>query len=73
MFVGGLSQSVDSHKLVAYFEGRYPPHRVASAMVMYDNSTGRSRGFGFVTMDEGVAQPREHASERDRGNQAPRA
>ena len=65
MFVGGLSQSTDSNRLVKYFEGRYAPHRVASAVVMYDNSTGRSRGFGFVTMDVGVVIDIIEAQRRD--------
>ncbi|KAK7230356.1 RNA binding protein [Aureococcus anophagefferens] len=65
MFVGGLSQSTDSNRLVKYFEGRYAPHRVASAVVMYDNSTGRSRGFGFVTMDVGVVVDIIEAQRRD--------
>jgi len=53
MFVGGLAQSVDGAKLGAYFETRYNCV-VSEAMVMYDHATRRSRGFGFVTLEDGA-------------------
>jgi RNA recognition motif-containing protein len=47
LFVGGLSFSTTNEGLRAAF-ARYG--EVASAIVMTDRATGRSRGFGFVEM-----------------------
>jgi RNA recognition motif-containing protein len=47
LFVGGLSFSTTSEGLRTAF-ARFG--QVASAMVMTDRATGRSRGFGFVEM-----------------------
>ncbi len=48
LYVGNLSYSVASEDLQALFE-QYGS--VRSAQVLIDRETGRSRGFGFVEMD----------------------
>ena len=48
LYVGNLSYSVDSESLQALFEQH---GIVKSAQVLIDRETGRSRGFGFVEMD----------------------
>nr|XP_023899022.1 RNA-binding protein CP29B, chloroplastic-like [Quercus suber] len=45
--VGNLPFSVDSAQLTDLFEGA---GNVEMVEVIYDKTTGRSRGFGFVTM-----------------------
>ena len=47
IFVGGLSYNTTSGELEQAFEAVGP---VASAEVVTDRETGRSRGFGFVEM-----------------------
>ena len=47
IYVGNLPYSVDDQTLVQNFS-EYG--RVASAKVMTDRDTGRSKGFGFVEM-----------------------
>jgi len=47
IYVGNLPWSVDDDKLAELFE---PYGEVASANVITDRETGRSRGFGFVEM-----------------------
>src|SRR5947209_8774188 len=49
LYVGNLSYSVTSEDLQAMFE---PYGVVRSAQVLSDRETGRSRGFGFVEMDD---------------------
>ena len=49
MFVGGLSWNTDDSSLRAAFESF---GEVTEAKVITDRDTGRSRGFGFVTMAE---------------------
>ncbi|KAF7457005.1 RNA recognition motif (RRM)-containing protein [Cryptosporidium felis] len=49
MFVGGLSQQVTSSNLMDYF---LQFGVILDAVVMYDNVSGRSRGFGFVTFKD---------------------
>jgi hypothetical protein len=51
MFVGNLSWSVDDAKLQNLFAAH---GTVYDAKVMTDRETGRSRGFGFVTMSTEV-------------------
>jgi len=46
--VGSLPWSVDDQKLKETFE---PHGNVVSAKVVTDRSSGRSRGFGFVEME----------------------
>ena len=48
IFVGGLSYNTTSDALRGAFEAVGP---VGSAEVVTDRETGRSRGFGFVQMD----------------------
>ena len=48
LYVGNLAYSVTSEDLQALFE-QYG--HVTSAQVLSDRETGRSRGFGFVEMD----------------------
>lgn len=49
LYVGNLPWSVDSNKLRELF-GKYTS--VTSATVLSDRETGRSRGFGFVEIDD---------------------
>ena len=49
IYVGNLPWSVDDHKLAELFETHGD---VASANVITDRDTGRSRGFGFVEMND---------------------
>ena len=54
IYVGNLPWSIDDHALAALFESHGD---VASASVITDRETGRSRGFGFVEMnDDGQAR-----------------
>lgn len=48
LFVGGLPPSVADEELKNYFK-KYG--NVVKSQIMQDHSTGRSRGFGFVTFD----------------------
>ncbi|MDT8391812.1 MAG: RNA-binding protein [Lentisphaeria bacterium] len=49
IYVGNLSYSTDNDSLRAGFEAF---GEVRSASVIMDRDTGRSRGFGFVEMDD---------------------
>jgi len=49
IYVGNLPWSVDEYKLSELFESF---GEVASANVITDRETGRSRGFGFVEMHD---------------------
>jgi RNA recognition motif-containing protein len=53
LFVGNLPWTVDDAQLRDMFEGLGEVH---SASVVMDRETGRSRGFGFVEMDDAEAQ-----------------
>ncbi|HET6250755.1 MAG TPA: RNA-binding protein [Tepidisphaeraceae bacterium] len=54
LYVGNLSYQVDSSELEQLF-GQYG--QVASAQIINDRDTGRSKGFGFVEMaDDNEAQ-----------------
>jgi cold-inducible RNA-binding protein len=53
LFVGNLPWTVDDSQLREMFEGLGEVH---SASVVMDRETGRSRGFGFVEMDDADAQ-----------------
>ena len=48
LFVGSLPWSVDDNQLQSTFEAH---GKVVSAKVIKDRITGRSRGFGFVEME----------------------
>ncbi len=49
LYVGNLPWNVTDSELEAYFAG---VGQVLSARVITDRDTGRSRGFGFVEMDD---------------------
>ena len=51
LFVGGLAWATDDSGLRAAFE-QYG--EVTDAKVITDRETGRSRGFGFVTFEQGA-------------------
>jgi RNA recognition motif-containing protein len=49
IYVGNLSFSITSHQL----EDLFAEHgQVSSAQVVQDRDTGRSKGFGFVEMND---------------------
>ncbi|XP_077215386.1 heterogeneous nuclear ribonucleoprotein 1-like [Tasmannia lanceolata] len=48
IFVGGLSSSLTEEEFKGYFEKF---GRITDVVVMYDSSTHRPRGFGFITFD----------------------
>ncbi|MCB1684898.1 MAG: RNA-binding protein [Pseudomonadales bacterium] len=52
LYVGNLPWSVDDAELRTMFEAMGAVH---SATVIADRETGRSRGFGFVEMDDDAA------------------
>ncbi|KDP29121.1 hypothetical protein JCGZ_16510 [Jatropha curcas] len=62
LFVGNLPFSVDSAQLAGLFESA---GNVEMVEVIYDKVTGRSRGFGFVTMS--TAQEVEAAAQQFNG------
>ena len=51
LFVGGLPWSTTSDELQSLFEGH---GTVVNAFIVKDRETGRSKGFGFVEMDDGA-------------------
>ncbi|KAL6658549.1 hypothetical protein ACP70R_004135 [Stipagrostis hirtigluma subsp. patula] len=51
IYVGNLPRKVDSNRLQQFFSQH---GKVADARVMHDRKTGRSRGFGSVTMAIGL-------------------
>lgn len=53
LFVGGLPYSYTSKNLEELFAQF---GQIASAMVITDKFSGRSKGFGFVEMDDNAAQ-----------------
>ncbi|HCI82805.1 MAG TPA: RNA-binding protein [Ktedonobacter sp.] len=53
LYVGGLPYQTTEQDLIDLFEQIGP---VASATVIMDRDTGRSKGFGFVEMDDEAAQ-----------------
>jgi RNA recognition motif-containing protein len=53
LYVGNLPWSVDDGELQALFTSLGTVH---SARVITDRETGRSRGFGFVELDDDAAQ-----------------
>jgi RNA recognition motif-containing protein len=69
LFVGNLAYSVDSEQLQNIFSAIGP---VASAQVIMDRSTGRSKGFGFVEMesDEAAADSIQKLNGQDQAGRA---
>ncbi|MBM3941099.1 MAG: RNA-binding protein [SAR202 cluster bacterium] len=59
IFVGNLAWSVDNQTLESIFA---PFGEVASATVLMDRDTGRSKGFGFVEMPDETEARRAIAS-----------
>lgn len=55
LFAGGLSDTTTAESLRKAF-GAFGP--VADAFVVTDRDTGASRGFGFVTMENGKDAPK---------------
>jgi RNA recognition motif-containing protein len=53
LYVGNLSYSADESSLQSLFA---PYGAVLSAKVVSDRETGRSRGFGFVEMEDSEAR-----------------
>ena len=53
LYVGNLPYSVSDSDLQRLFE---PHGAVQSAQVVVDRDTGRSKGFGFVEMENGTAE-----------------
>ena len=51
LYVGNLTYETTDANLQAMFEAHGP---VLSAQVIMDRETGRSKGFGFVEMDNGA-------------------
>jgi len=52
LYVGNLPYSIDDDGLKGLFE---PHGAVSSASVIMDKYSGRSKGFGFVEMDDQAA------------------
>uniref|UniRef100_A0A0A9DPL7 RRM domain-containing protein n=1 Tax=Arundo donax TaxID=35708 RepID=A0A0A9DPL7_ARUDO len=52
VFIGGLQDNITEEEFRAYFETF---GTVTDAVVIYDNTTNRSRGFGFVTFNSEAA------------------
>jgi|SRR2546423_1689373 RNA recognition motif-containing protein len=48
LYVGGLPYQTNENDLISLFEEVGP---VASATVIMDRDTGRSKGFGFIDME----------------------
>ena len=53
LYVGNLSWSINEQSLREAFEAHAP---VISARIISDRETGRSRGFGFVEVEDGDAE-----------------
>lgn len=69
IYVGNLSFSVTESELWSLFE---PHGSIESATIATDRDTGRSRGFGFVSMsnDEEVEKAMEALNGKDCGGRA---
>ncbi|GAB7140901.1 RNA-binding protein [Deferribacterales bacterium RsTz2092] len=52
LFVGNLPFKTTDDSLAAFFGSI---GKVSSARVIFDRATGRSKGFGFVEMDDDLA------------------
>lgn len=52
LYVGGIPYTTKPEDLKAYFEGA---GAVEDSTILMDKMTGRSRGFGFVTMGDDAA------------------
>ena len=63
IFVGNLPFSIDNAKLESAF---IPFGSVASAKVIHDKNTGRSRGYGFVEFVESSSANKAVAEMNDK-------
>ncbi len=48
LYIGGLPYQTTEHELITFFE---QVGHVTMASIITDRATGRSKGFGFVQMD----------------------
>jgi RNA recognition motif-containing protein len=64
LYVGNLPWQTDDDQLRDFFS-EYGD--VQSATVITDRDTGRSRGFGFVEMDDGADKALSEANGKDLG------
>lgn len=55
LHIGNLSYKTPPADLFEYFVRRYGRHNVLECHIPTERETGKSRGFGFVTMPEGAA------------------
>jgi nucleolin len=53
LFFGNLPHSLSDSELQSWVESR--GFSVESTEIIYDQLTGKSRGFGFVTLSEGLS------------------
>jgi len=68
LYVGNLPWSVTDSELESFFASS---GEVVSARVITDRDTGRSRGFGFVEMDDdGATKAMAELNGKDMGGRA---
>ena len=68
LYVGNLPWNVTDSELESFFSGM---GQVLSARVITDRDTGRSRGFGFVEMDDsGATKAIAELNGKDMGGRA---
>lgn len=68
LYVGNLPWSVTDSELESFFASA---GEVVSARVITDRDTGRSRGFGFVEMDDaGATRAMAELNGKDMGGRA---
>jgi RNA recognition motif-containing protein len=68
LYVGNLPWSVTDSELESFFASA---GEVVSARVITDRDTGRSRGFGFVEMDDaGATKAMAELNGKDMGGRA---
>lgn len=53
IYIGNLSEMTTAHQLAGLF---LPFGRVRFSRIVWDEKTGRSRGFGFIEMDTNCAK-----------------
>lgn len=54
LFIGGLAGTVTSESMREFFSQF---GRVVDSTVMLDRDTGRSKGFGFISLEDADVQP----------------
>ena len=50
MYVGNLDDEVDEKDLITFFKNYFTSIR--SARVIFDSTTGKSRGYGFINLTD---------------------